>query len=57
MAGMGGGGTMVPLIRVFFNFDVPNAIALSNITVFTSGLQRYLFDFLKKHPLKKNLDS
>ena len=55
MAGMGGGGTMVPLIRVLFSFNVPNAIALSNITVFISGLQRYLFDFKKKHPLKKNL--
>jgi len=56
VSGTGGGGTMVPIVRVFFNFNVPNAIALSNITVFVSGLQRYLFDFNKKHPLKKNQD-
>jgi uncharacterized membrane protein YfcA len=54
-AGMGGGGTMVPIIRMLFNFPANQAIYLSNITVFISGLLRYLFDFKKRHPLKKDL--
>jgi len=47
---------MVPILRMIFNFEATQAIYLSNITVFVSGLIRYLFDFKKKHPLKKDLD-
>jgi uncharacterized membrane protein YfcA len=53
---MGGGGTMVPLNRMFFNFNVAQSIAISNATVAVSGFIGYVFNLRKKHPLKKDLD-
>jgi uncharacterized membrane protein YfcA len=55
-AGMGGGGTMVPLLRMIFNFTVAQSIAISNTTVAVSGFIGYVFNFKKRHPLKKDLD-
>jgi uncharacterized membrane protein YfcA len=51
-AGIGGGGTMVPNIRIIFNFGVKDAIALSNATIAVAALMRYLVNFRKNHPLK-----
>jgi len=56
MAGMGGGGTMVAISILIFGFNVTDAITLSNLTICMSGITRYLFDFNKRHPLKKDLD-
>lgn len=36
----------------FFNFDVKEAIAISNGSIFTASLIRYLLNFNKPHPLK-----
>jgi uncharacterized membrane protein YfcA len=56
MAGMGGGGTMVPLLRMIFNFTAVQSIVLSNATIAVSGFIGYVFNINKKHPLKKDLD-
>ena len=40
--GIGGGSTLVPLVRMLFKFDVVYAIALSNAMVTTTGLMRYV---------------
>jgi len=53
---MGGGGTMVPLLRLIFNFTAPQSIGLSNATIAVSGFIGYVFNWRKKHPLKKDLD-
>jgi uncharacterized membrane protein YfcA len=53
--GLGGGGSMVPIILIFFRFDLKRSIALSNSTIFVSALIRYLVNLPKKHPTKVDL--
>ena len=43
---------MVPIIRLFYNFNVKDAIALSNATIAVAASIRYLINFNKPHPLK-----
>ena len=43
--GIGGGGIIVPLCMLFFQFDTSEAVALSHFTIFASSLTRYLFNF------------
>ena len=52
IAGIGGGGTMVPTSQGFFNFDPKNAIAISNISITLSSTIRYILTAWKHHPLK-----
>ena len=39
---------------LFFGFDTKNAIAVSNFTIFTCSVTRYLYTLDKKHPVKKH---
>lgn len=43
---------MVPHIRIWFNFNVKDAIALSNATIVVAATMRYIINFRKSHPLK-----
>lgn len=52
MGGVGGGGMVVPICITFFRFDVKNSIALSNFSIFLSGLIRYILCMPVPHPLK-----
>jgi len=52
LGGIPGGGLVVPLCMLFFQFDPKNAIALSVVSIFTSGLIRYFLIFRYPHPLK-----
>ena len=52
MAGVGGGGIVVPLTMIFFGFTVKEAIAVSGFIIFTCSLTRYMFSFNEKHPDK-----
>lgn len=54
-AGIGGGGTMMPIVRIFFKFGLKDAIALSNATIAVAATIRYIFNFRKPHPLKKKM--
>jgi len=54
--GLGGGGTMIPILILFFRFDLKRSIALSNSTIFVSALIRFLVNAPKHHPLKKDTD-
>ena len=56
IGGVGGAGTLIPFLRLIFNFNVVDAIALSNITIFVSGFIRWVWDAKKRHPQKKNAD-
>ena len=42
--GLAGGGTPLPLMMIFFKFDLKRAVVLSNSTVMTSSLIRYLMN-------------
>lgn len=55
--GLGGGGAMVPVLMIFFRFDLKRAIALSNSTIFISALIRFLVNSRQTHPLKKDTES
>ena len=56
MAGVSGGGTLVPWIRLMWNFGAADAIALSNASIVVGALCSFVVNFKKRHPLKKNLD-
>jgi uncharacterized membrane protein YfcA len=56
IGGTGGGGSMVPLIRIIDQFNNKDAIAISNATIAISGLIRYVMHFRKNHPSKKDTD-
>lgn len=56
MGGIVGGGTLVPLIRLIFNFGTAQAIALSNVSVGTGAVVSFILNFNKPHPFKKDLD-
>ena len=43
-AGIGGGGIMIPTCLAFFGMDTKNAIALSNMSIFISGIIRYVYN-------------
>lgn len=51
--GIGGGGIIVPVLLLFFNFDSRHAIPLSNITIFGASIVNLLFNARKQHPLRK----
>jgi len=53
MAGVGGGGVVVPLSMIFFGFTTKEAIAVSGFIVFGCSLTRYIFSFAEKHPFKE----
>ena len=50
--GIGGGGIMIPTCIAFFGMDTKNAIALSNVSIFFSGIIRYFFNRNKINPQK-----
>jgi uncharacterized membrane protein YfcA len=54
--GLGGGGAILPVVIVFFRFDVKRTIALSNLTVFASSSVRFLMNAKKTHPLKTDVN-
>ena len=53
IAGLGGGGIVIPLTMMLFVFDTKNAIAISNFTIFICSATRYIYTLDKKHPEKK----
>jgi uncharacterized membrane protein YfcA len=52
MAGLGGGGLMLPVSCIFFGQSLKEAIANTVGTAFTAGLIRYLFNLNQHHPTK-----
>ena len=56
LAGMSGGGTLVPLMRIIFKFSASDAIIISNISLAAGALLCFILNFRKNHPKKKDLD-
>lgn len=52
MAGVGGGGIVIPFCMTFFGFTTKGAIALSGFTILSCSVTRYVFSFNEKHPEK-----
>lgn len=48
--GIGGGGMLVPLLILIFNFHPKNAIALSNFTIVGSSITNIVMNLSKRHP-------
>ena len=51
--GLSGGGTLIPVMILFFGFDTKQAIALSNFSICLSSYARFFQHFNKSHPLKE----
>ena len=52
MAGIGGGGIVIPFCMTFFGFTTKASIALSGFTILTCSVTRYVFSLHEKHPEK-----
>jgi len=44
MAGIGGGGVVVPLCMVFFNFGTKNAVAISGFCILLCSIIRFIYN-------------
>ncbi len=55
MAGVGGGGVTVPLILVFFNFELKRCTAISGASILACSAARYIVNFKQKHPEKDSV--
>lgn len=52
MAGIGGGGVVVPLLMTFFQFEPKEASCLSGFSIVLCQLTRFTYNFRQKHPQK-----
>ena len=52
VAGIGGGGIVIPLVIYFFGFSTKPAIAVSSFSTFTATLGSFIFNFRGRHPEK-----
>jgi uncharacterized membrane protein YfcA len=53
MGGLGGGGSLIPVIMLLYGFSTKEAIGLSNASICVASIYRYLYNFKKPHPLKE----
>ena len=53
MAGIGGGGIVILLIKEFMVFQLKRAISLSQFSIFACSVTRFILNFSQKHPEKK----
>lgn len=52
MAGIGGGGIVVPMLMAFYSLGTKESIAISGFTIFTGAITRYVVTWTHKHPTK-----
>jgi len=50
MAGIGGGGIIVPLLMAFFKFETKDAIPISGFTILIGSLTRFFVNIGEMHP-------
>ena len=50
MAGIGGGGIVVPMLMAFYSLDTKSSIAISGFTIFTGAITRYIVTWTHEHP-------
>ena len=49
MSGVGGGGVMVPAFLAFFKLSTTEAVALSNFTIFTGSVTRFITNYNERN--------
>lgn len=54
VAGIGGGGIVIPMVIYFFGFATKPAIAVSSFSTFTATIGSFIFSFRHRHPEKPN---
>jgi hypothetical protein len=52
VGGIGGGSIVIPFCMTFFGFSTKAALAISNFSIFSCSLMRYLFQMNQRHPDK-----
>jgi uncharacterized membrane protein YfcA len=52
MAGIGGGGVVVPMLMVFYHLQTKNAMAVSGFTILIGSIGRYFITIKQRHPEK-----
>ena len=57
VGGIPGGGILVPISMIFYRMDAKNAIAISNLSICTSSITRFVLMASKPHPLKNGTGS
>lgn len=55
IAGIGGGGVVIPFCMTFFSFETKNAIALSGLTILSCSITRFIFSIKDRHPEKNSV--
>jgi len=49
-SGIGGGGMVMPIVIIFFGYYAEEAVSLSNFSIMTSGILRFVMNYSQKHP-------
>lgn len=44
-SGIGGGGLVMPIVIIFFGFYAPEAVPLSNFSILTAAVLRFVMNF------------
>ncbi len=52
IAGIGGGGVVIPFCMTFFGFSMKKAISLSGFSILACSITRYIYNYGQKHPKK-----
>lgn len=52
IAGIGGGGIVIPICIYFFGFLTKPAVAVASFSTFTATLGSFIFNFRGRHPEK-----
>mmetsp|Transcript_34661 Transcript_34661/g.33853 ORF Transcript_34661/g.33853 Transcript_34661/m.33853 type:complete len:94 (+) Transcript_34661:268-549(+) len=55
IAGIGGGGVVIPFCMTFFGFPMKKAIAISGFSIFTCSITRFIYNVDQKHPKKSSV--
>jgi uncharacterized membrane protein YfcA len=53
VAGLGGGGIIIPILMAMFGFSTKEAIALGSVLILSSSLVRFILQVEERHPLKE----
>lgn len=55
MAGIGGGGIVIPLLMILFGFDTKSAISISGFSILLCSVVRFVVNFKQMHPEKNTV--
>lgn len=55
MAGIGGGGIVVPLCMLLFGFDTKESISMSGFIIFLCSVSRFIVNRNQMHPAKNTV--